>query len=135
MRDLADATPPGAVTDVTRRYLASLPSVLGLDTAAGRLLLCHGVGTNDMALLGPDDHGCALVSRVELQSILAAGELPIMVGGHSHRRMVHRIGELTVINPGTLYRRFEPGFAIVDFEARSVRFFDRSTRSTSRREA
>lgn len=37
-----------------------------------------------------------------------------MVAGHTHLRMVRRFEQMTVLNPGTLYRHHEPGALLAD---------------------
>ena len=46
--------------------LKSLPPTLMLDLPQGKLLLCHGVGSNDMQRLGPDDSGYAISANEDL---------------------------------------------------------------------
>jgi predicted phosphodiesterase len=127
MRELSDATPVAGLTTEVRSFLSSLPPTRTLETISGELLLCHGLGENDMARLLPDDFGYALESNDELHALLAAKRWSVVVGGHTHRRMVRRFGELTVINAGTLYRHHEPGFGLLDLKARSVEFYALAT--------
>ncbi len=124
MRSLDDATPPTVLSDDNRRWLQSLPRVRHLSTVAGPLLLCHGVAKDDMAVLKPDTRGYALQSIDALRALMSDQRVHFMLGGHTHERMVRQFQGLTVINPGTLRRGDEPGFALVDFEAMEVRFFD-----------
>ena len=46
-----------------------------------------------------------------------------IVGGHTHQRMVRRIGELTIINAGTLHRGQRPCCVVIDLEARRLTVF------------
>jgi predicted phosphodiesterase len=114
--------------------LKGLPSTVTLDVPAfarhppGKLLLCHGVGANDMARLNPDDRGYAISSNEDLLAILFNASVHVMVGGHTHRPFVRRFERasgkcpLWVVNPGTLAREHEPGFAILDLAAARVDF-------------
>ena len=95
-------------------WLAALPPTRHVDTAAGPLLLCHGVGADDMQRLRPDDEGYALASNFALEELLTDGVYRWMVGGHTHAPMIRRFGALTVLNPGTLARADDPGFLEVD---------------------
>lgn len=122
--DWPDATPQNALGVADEKWLQSLPATREFSTAVGPLLLCHGVGENNMQLLRPDDYGYALESNSPLQKLLAEDYFRVMIGGHSHRRMVGAFGDLVVINAGTLRGDHEPCFALVDFEARHVQFFD-----------
>ncbi len=126
-RDLPEAHTLDDLDAEALAFLRSLPRTRAFETVAGRLLLCHGLGENDMARLLPDDSGYALQSNMALYA-LHRGEFRFVLNGHTHRRMVRSFaresGEnLTVINAGTLYHAHQPCFVVVDFEARSTQFF------------
>lgn len=124
LRDLPTATQARDVDGPAHSFLASLPSVRRIATARGAILLCHGTGEDDMHAVQPDDSGYALETNDELQRALHDPDLRIMVSGHSHRRMVRRIGTLTLINAGTLARGEGPCFGIVDLgREQKVTFF------------
>jgi predicted phosphodiesterase len=72
-RDPPDATPTDAVTLDSRRIHPQLPEMVEFDTVRGRALLCHGLGLNDMAKVGPDDFGYALEANDDLQNLLRRG--------------------------------------------------------------
>lgn len=108
------------VTNETRAYLASLPNTILFATARGGALLCHGVGTDDMAVLRPDTRGYALSAIPELRALMLDPEVSYMLGGHTHRNMVRRFVGVTVINAGTLHRRYSPSFCIIDFDQEEV---------------
>jgi putative phosphoesterase len=118
-RDLPNATPADGVTVESRRMLAQLPEMAEFDTVRGRALLCHGLGPNDMAKVGPDDFGYALEANDNLQNLLRGGKYRWILNGHSHRRMVRDFGGVTLINAGTLMRHHEPCFLELDFETAS----------------
>lgn len=110
-------------------YLKELPKTRALDVpSGGKLLLCHGVGENDMCKLGPDDHGYAISSNEDLLKLLFDLHVHVMVGGHTHTPMLRRFERargkeaLWVINPGTLCREDKPGFAVANLERRRVDF-------------
>ncbi len=124
MRDLADATPLASLAATTRDYLQRLPKTHEITTVAGLALLCHGLGEHDMAGLGPDDRGYALENNDELQALVELGRHAFVINGHTHKRMVRRVGTLTVINAGTLQRDNSPCFAFVDFERERTTFFE-----------
>jgi predicted phosphodiesterase len=121
MRMLPDAHALGSLSQEGVTYLASLPVTRVIPTPLGGLFLCHGVGHSDMQRLLPEDEGYALTCNDELQLLLGRDDLAFMVGGHTHRRMLRRIGKLTIVNPGTLYREHEPGAMILDCATKSVR--------------
>ncbi|MBK7826296.1 metallophosphoesterase family protein [Nannocystis sp.] len=112
------------------RHLAELPPTRRLSTLRGDLLLCHGVGEDDMIRLRPgEDVGRAGLAQAALAVLLADTGLRIVVGGHTHERMVRSFPRqagppLVFINPGTLHRDFAPGFALVDLERGVVEFHD-----------
>lgn len=112
----------------TIAMLKGLPPTASFDIPGGKLLLCHGVGRNDMCRLGPDDRGYAISSNEDLLAILFDPSVKMMVGGHTHRPMLRRFergggkSPLFVVNPGTLAREHEPGFAVVHLAESRVDF-------------
>jgi len=106
----------------TLSWLESLPATRTLETVAGALLLCHGVGDDDMVRLLPDDEPPALAGNEPLQKVLGRN-YDVMVCGHTHRAMVRTIFGLLVVNAGTLDRGDQPGFVHVDLEAKIARMF------------
>lgn len=124
-RWLCDGTPlePFTGSADALDWIARLPPTRSIDTVAGPLLLCHGVGEDDMQRLRFDDEGYALDSNFALEVLLAEGRYRWMVGGHTHEPMVRRFGTLTVLNPGTLARSDEPGFLEVDLGRGTGRWY------------
>jgi hypothetical protein len=114
MRDLPEATRDEEVDVPSRALLAALRSTRRMATIRGDLLLCHGTGDDDMAVVRPDDGVCPGMND-PLQALVRAADVELVVCGHSHRRMVRRIGRHTIINAGTL-SRYEPGFGVVDLD-------------------
>jgi predicted phosphodiesterase len=129
-RNLPDATPVDHVAAESRRMLADLPEMVELKTVQGLALLCHGLGPNDMAKVGPHDFGYALDANDDLQNLIRGGAYRWILNGHSHRRMVRAFGGVTLINAGTLWRLHDPCFLELDFETGSglVFLFDESGR-------
>lgn len=76
-----------------------------------------------MARLTPDDHGYALEVNEDLRELLATG-VRLVVGGHTHWRMVRRFESTTIINAGTLKRGCHPCFGLVDLIERRVQFYN-----------
>lgn len=125
MRDLPDATPLDDVPVSEREWLAALPVVREFTTPLGGLLLCHGLGANDMAKVGPDDEGYALVTNDDFRALVRDPRYQLVVNGHTHRPMVRHFQGLTIINAGTLRRDAPtPGFLLIDFEARVVEMLE-----------
>jgi predicted phosphodiesterase len=125
MRDLHEATQAEEVDLPSRALLAALPSTRRIATIRGDLLLCHGTGNDDMTAVRPEDSGYALEVNDPLQALVRAADVQLVVCGHSHRRMVRRIGPLTIINAGTLSRYDDPVFGVVDLDDEpQVTFFE-----------
>jgi predicted phosphodiesterase len=124
MRELPDATLAANVGVEARRFLASLPATMRLAVPAGEVLLCHGLGEDDMSSVALDASGLSTRYNPPLEALIDE-ERPIWVlNGHTHRRGVWSYRRLTVINAGTLYREHQPCFGLVDLAGGEVTFFD-----------
>jgi putative phosphoesterase len=122
MRSLPNAHHRDALAPQSIALLAALPATREIQTPHGVLLLCHGVGDDDMQRLKPDDDGYALESNVALAALVGGvKKYAFAVGGHTHERMVRKFGDLVFVNPGTLASNHAPCCAI--FDGASVRFF------------
>ena len=120
----ADGTPREALGPDLVAWLAALPPSRALETPLGALLLCHGLGENDMVGVEPEDEGYALDANEDLQTLVDRADYRLVINGHTHSRMVRRFGRrLWIINAGTLKGEKEPGFGIVDLTARAVRWY------------
>jgi predicted phosphodiesterase len=108
--------------------IKTLPKTMMIDIPGGRLLLCHGVGEDDMQRVTAEDRGQAISTNEELLKILFDATISIMVCGHTRQPMLRRFERgpgkppLIVINAGTLAREDDPGFVILDVVARRVDF-------------
>lgn len=122
MRELPDANPSDDVAAETLAFLRALPHTVELETPAGRVLLCHGLGNDDMAHVTPFDRGRALEDNAPLQELLASGRYRYVLNGHSHKPMVRAIGALTLINAGTLLADHGASCVLLDFSQREARF-------------
>lgn len=131
IRDLPDATRPETVTPEARRYLAALPKTRLLESPRGRVLLCHGLGDNDMASVRPDDDCEALRANDALLKLLSMRPARFVVNGHSHRPMLRTIDGLTILNAGTLHPQFRPVCSIADFESGEMQIFDLRSNTVS----
>jgi predicted phosphodiesterase len=123
LRELPLATAPEQVASRSDELLARLPETVDLQTVAGRALLCHGIGRNDMSRVTPDDFGYAIEANDDLQRLVREGTYRWVLNGHTHRRMVRHFGGLTLINAGTLAGDFDPCFLELDFAAALARVF------------
>lgn len=120
MRDLPDAHRIGDLEPRTLEYLRALPRTRRLATLSGTALLCHGLGTDDMGSLLPDDRGYALDSNTSLHRLIGDTDVKYVLNGHTHVPMVRRVHHLTVVNAGCLCAAQSPGFVVVDFENETV---------------
>jgi putative phosphoesterase len=112
------------LADEHRAWLAALPPSRRFETPLGGLLLCHGIGDDDMAVLRSSTDEYSLRWLESLHALQADPTVALMVGGHTHERMVRVLDGLTVINAGTLHRGYAQGFIVVELAAREVRCFD-----------
>jgi predicted phosphodiesterase len=127
-RSLDDAT--ASVSDTSRTFIEGLPRVRTYSTPAGNAMLCHGVGEDDEAWLLPDTRGYALQDIPTLREMMLDDEVRFMLGGHTHERMVRVFPGLTVVNAGTIHRKNEQTFTLVDFEAMRVGFYSAAEGNT-----
>jgi predicted phosphodiesterase len=105
-------------------YLSELPITRQLETVAGRALLCHGLGVDDMAGVWPMDDELRLHSNYPLWQLVGQREYRFVINGHTHQRLVRRFGELVIINAGTLFRKHDPCFCVADFDAKFVQYYN-----------
>lgn len=124
MRSLPRAHRKDDLAPPSLALLSALPATRDIQTPRGLLLLCHGVGDDDMQRLRPDDDGYAIESNLALANLVDAKRWTFAVGGHTHERMVRRFGALSFINAGTLAFDHAPCCAIFDVENGRVAFFD-----------
>lgn len=126
MRSLRNATRMEQLSASGLAFIRTLPATRTIDTAGGPLLLCHGLGENDMAELKPWDEGYALESNTDLTRVLLTNAA-FVVGGHTHRAMNRRFGATTLVNPGTLHREHDPQCALLDATTGELVFFKLAT--------
>jgi predicted phosphodiesterase len=110
---------PGDALD----WIRELPATREYDTPSGRLLLCHGIGTDDMTRFGPDTTGYALEFLDPLWTVVRQNRFRWMICGHTHEPMVRTVEGLTVINAGTLVLLQNPMAVIADFQVGSVEHY------------
>lgn len=132
-RDAADAHRMTSLSPATIAFVKALrPTArlpIGLGDARGDLLLCHGVGESDARSVDAGDGRDAISSNDELLNVLFDPTIFVMIAGRTKRPMLRRFERgagrqaLVVVNAGTLRRDREPGFAVLDLDARRVDFF------------
>jgi len=116
-RNVRDATQLQDLDRASKEFLASLPETLEVATPEGTLLLCHGLGSNNMARIGAEEFSYTGVTsnHPELQRVLrAAGRYRFVVSGHSHRNYLRVFEGVTFVNTGTLKAGHAPGYAVLD---------------------
>lgn len=124
MRDLRNATPLHSLSTESREWLAALPKTLSFEIPRGELLLCHGLGEDDMATLRKDDEGYSLDFNLALSKLINSKRYRFVANGHSHQAMVRTIQTLTIINAGSLAREARQICSVIDFEAGHLELFD-----------
>ena len=122
MRDLSDATL--TLGAQARAFLAALPSTLRFAVPGGELLLCHGLGDDDMASVALDADAFSIRWNAPLAALIDEDRPLWVLNGHTHRRGVWSYRRLTVINAGTLSRGHDPCLALVDLVRAEVTYLD-----------
>jgi predicted phosphodiesterase len=136
MRDLPQAHRMTALAPESLAFLKGLPATRTIDVEGGVLVLCHGVGADDMRELEPDARGHALSGNAELLRLLLDRNVRYMVGGHTHVPMVRELPRgdgappLVIVNPGTLFREDAPGYFVLDTKENRVEMFALAERLT-----
>jgi predicted phosphodiesterase len=88
------------------------------------VLLCHGLGEDDMASVKPDDYGYYLEGNRALWELVEGGSARFVINGHSHRVMLRNISGLTILNAGTLHPGHRSTCSIADFDEGFVQVYD-----------
>jgi predicted phosphodiesterase len=112
------------LSERARTLLGRLPKTETFETPSGRLLLCHGMGHDDMHGILPDSSPYDVDNHDELQRLLRERTVSFVACGHTHRRMVRVVGELTIMNAGALPQEDAPTLLVADFEAGVVELYD-----------
>ena len=121
LRDRPKATQIEHLTPECQTFLRALPATRDLDTAVGRLLLCHGMGTFDLETVTAYHTVYALMNNERLKRVIADG-YRVMVAGHSHARLNVDVGGLKVINAGTICEPEDAGVLVLDFRKKVLRW-------------
>ena len=117
---IPDAHRPEDLSPETRALLAALPPSVDLELSGGvRARLCHGLAENDMNNLSADDYGYSLEANDELQALLSRGPR-LVVKGHRHRPAIWRLGDLTLVDAGTLVTPDAPCAIVIDAPPRTL---------------
>jgi putative phosphoesterase len=99
--------------------LCGLPHPLELEIGGCRILLCHGAPWDNDCYVYPD-------AQPELLERCAVQQYDLVVQGHTHYPMQHRIVGTLVVNPGSVGqpRNRQPGahWALFDTDTRNLEF-------------
>jgi predicted phosphodiesterase len=118
VRHVPDAHVAEQLDDRSRAFLQALPPTREVDTAAGPLLLCHGIGEEDHRKVWPGSERLGPERSRTLDAIIAEDRVRWLVNGHLHYRMILDFAGLTLVNAGTLNARHRPpGFIELDLAA------------------
>jgi len=118
---IPDAHRPEDLTPATHAFLEGLPPSAELNLAGGvRALVCHGLGDNDTNSITADDYGYALEANDDLQALLGAGRAGLVLKGHRHRHAIWRIGDMTLVDAGSLTEPAAPCAVVVGVGARTI---------------
>lgn len=119
VRHVPDAHRRAELHEDTAGYLRSLPRSRRLETARGPLLLCHGVGDNDLAQVWPGRTPDQIRRSRDLDTLIEADEYRFLVNGHMHFRVLLNFRNLTLLNGGTL-KGERAGVTVLDFLTGSI---------------
>ena len=119
-RHVPDAHLASELEESVLAYLAALPLQIELATSAGPLLLCHGIGANDLQKVWPGTERMPAERSATLDDIILKGDVAWVINGHMHYRTLIQFQALTLINAGTLKNRHHPGFSVADFDAMTL---------------
>jgi predicted phosphodiesterase len=124
MRGVPQAHARDALYATSRDYLAGLPATRTIETVCGPALLCHGVCENDMRKVWPGSARMPIERSCELDALIDARRVRIVVNGHLHYRIIVNFERMTLLNAGTLRGDHRPGVTIVDFGGGDVSAFE-----------
>lgn len=118
-------------------FLAGLPPTRRFETARGPVLLCHGLGDDDMNGIyrGGGTGRDAWLNQVghqKLMSLVHHYPYRLIVNGHTHLHMAEQHSDALLVNAGTLLVDKEPPtITVVDFAEGRVRFFQLDTENAT----
>lgn len=102
-------------------YLESLPSFVEIPTSVGNIFLFHGTPEGNHNYFYPD-------SPIDSITRCMPSDCRWLILGNTHWPMIRHVGEVTVINPGSVGqpRNGSPGahWAVLDTDSLSITFFN-----------
>ena len=101
-------------------WLSNLPDLVEYETQDGKILICHGSPWDGDEYVYPDSDDESLNRYAQLNA-------KWIIQGHTHYSMHNKIGDITLINPGSVGqpRDRKPGahWALLDTSLNEVNFF------------
>ena len=119
-RHVPNAHQRHAVAPAVLDFLDGLPRQRTIETVAGPLLLCHGMGEHDLSKIWPGTKRMPVERSAHLDGLIAEDSVRWIVNGHVHYRTLIHFSTLALINAGTLRGDHRPGFSLLDLEAGEV---------------
>ena len=104
----------------TLAFLKKLPTQATIDLGEIRILVCHGVGDNDLEKIWPGTDRLKALKSELLDKIISSKRYNYMINGHIHFRTMIHFRKMTLINAGTIAGDFWPGVSILDLETNQV---------------
>jgi predicted phosphodiesterase len=123
VRHLSDAHSEAELSAGSREFLEGLPRQREFQTSLGRLLLCHGVGENDLAKVWPGTSQSGIRRNAELDDLLRTADFRFLINGHMHFRVLIDFSELLLVNAGTL-KGERGGVSLIDFDGGAVAAYE-----------
>jgi len=108
------------LTADTLAFLKKLPTQATINLGETRILVCHGVGDNDLAKIWPGTDRLKALKSELLDKIISSKRYNYMINGHIHFRTMIHFRKMTLINAGTIAGDFWPGISILDLETNQV---------------
>ena len=87
------------ISDATLAFIVALPTTLHLAIAETRILLAHGSPWSDVTHVFADSRQ-GLFDRIGADY---GATTDVVILGHTHRPMQVRVGNLWIVNPGSVY--------------------------------
>lgn len=132
VRHLSDAHSREDLSDHNLAYVSTLQRQQQLETVNGSLLLCHGIGDDDLARVWPGRQPGEEKRSEVLDELVQSGRYRYLINGHMHFRVLIDFVGLTLLNAGTL-RGDHAGVSMIDFEGDAVSVFSVSDGSPPER--
>lgn len=114
-------------------FLSALPPTRRFETPRGPMLLCHGIGDDDMSGIYRDggtgrDVWLNQMGLQKLSFVVRNYLFRLIVNGHTHLHMVEQHERALILNAGTLLTDKEPPtVSVIDFAEGQIEFYEINT--------